>query len=255
MSWTRAVLFFLSILPLVQSNLNLIPGWSLSRTIELKGTTHHVQGVEFDARSAWISSVDSQTRKGYLQRFSFDSGMLLQTVEVQDRERFHPGGIAADGESLWIPVAEYRPHSTSVIQKRDKKTLQVTFQFQVADHIGCVAATPDYLIGGNWDSREFYVWDYQGRLIRTIHSETSNAYQDIKFDRPYLVASGLLADHTGALDWLELPSLHLSKRVKVGNTDRQQPLTREGMAIRQHQLVLLPEDDSSRLFVFTRAKL
>jgi len=133
----------------LQSNLNLIPGWNLSRTIELKGATHHVQGVEFDARSAWISSVDSEARKGYLQRFSFDSGMVLQTVEVQDRERFHPGGIAGDGGSLWIPVAEYRPHSTSVIQKRDKKTLKVTFQFQVSDHIGCLAATPDYLIGGN----------------------------------------------------------------------------------------------------------
>jgi hypothetical protein len=252
MNWTRTAFFFLSALPLLQ--LNLIPGWSLNRTIELKGITHHVQGVEFDARTAWISSVDSQARKGYLQQFSFDSGMLLQTVEVQDGERFHPGGIAADGGSLWVPVAEYRPQSTSVIQKRDKKTLKVTFQFQVADHIGCIAATPDYLIGGNWDSREFYLWDYQGRLIRKIDSETSNAYQDMKFDRPYLVASGLLADRTGAIDWLELPSLHLLKRAKTRNTDRQQPLTREGMAIRENQLVLLPEDDSSRLFVFWKTE-
>jgi hypothetical protein len=252
MKWTILLAILFSSLALQQSS--LIPGWTLAHTISLKGATHHVQGVEFDAYTVWISSVDSQARKGYLKKFSFDSGALLQSIEVQDGERFHPGGFAGDGDSLWLPVAEYRANSTSVIQKRDKKTLKMTFQFDVADHIGCVAVSSDYLIGGNWDSREFYLWDRKGKLIRRVASETNNAYQDLKFEAPYVVASGLFEDRSGAIDWLELPTFKLSHRIKVGTTDRGVPLTREGMAIHQDQMVLLPEDDASRLFVFRKEK-
>jgi WD40 repeat protein len=248
MKWNLVVGLFLSWFSASQSN--SIPGWHLVRILELKGPTHHVQGIDFDAHTAWASSVDSQSRKGFLQTFSFDSGALLQTVEVQDGDRFHPGGIAVDGESLWMPVAEYRANSTSTIQKRDKKTLKVTFQFPVADHIGCIAVTPKYLVGGNWDSRDFYLWDYNGKLIQKITSSTNTAYQDMKFDAPYVVASGPQGSGTSAIDWLELPSLHLIKRITAGNTDRQVPLSREGMAIHKGQLVFLPEDDPSRLIVF-----
>jgi WD40 repeat protein len=250
MKWSFVVVLFLSLFSSSQSN--SVPGWRLARIIALKGPTHHVQGIDFDADTAWVSSVDSQSRKGFLQTFSFDSGALLQTVEVQDGDRFHPGGIAADGNSLWMPVAEYRANSTSIIQKRDKKTLKVTFQFPVADHIGCIAVTPKYLVGGNWDSRDFYLWDYSGKLMQKIPSSTNTAYQDMKFDPPYLVASGPQGDGTSAIDWLELPSLHLIKRVTAGSTDRQVLLSREGMAIHKSQLVFLPEDDPSRLIVFQR---
>jgi hypothetical protein len=235
------------------SQADLIPGWNLSRTMELKGATHHVQGIDFDAHTLWVTSVDRERRKGFLQKFSMDSGALLQTMEVQEDERYHPGGVAADGNSLWLPVAEYRAHSSSVIQRRDRNTLKLMFQFPVSDHIGCVAVTPEYLIGGNWDSETFYLWDHTGKLIRTIPSGTRNAYQDLKFEPPYLVASGRLADGTGAIDWLSLPSFALSQRTTAGKTDREASLTREGMAIRKDQLLLLPEDEPSRLFVFRRA--
>ena len=252
MKWTVVAVIFISLPALSQTN--GIPGWNLSRTLELKAQTHHVQGIEFDAHTLWVTSVDSDNHKGFLQEFSFDSGEMLQSAEIQDNERFHPGGIAADGDSLWIPVAEYRAHSSSVIEKRNKKSLKVTFAFQVADHIGCVAMVKGFLVGGNWDSREFYVWDHNGKLIRKVESGTNNAYQDIKFDPPYLVASGLLPDQSGAIDWLEWPALRLSSRVAAGMTDLQMPLTREGMAIRGGQLLLLPEDDRSRVFVFTKSR-
>ncbi len=233
---------------------DLVQGWNLIRTLDLKWPTHHVQGIDFDARTIWVTSVDSERRKGYLQTFSIDSGRMLETVELQDGDRFHPGGISAGEGSLWIPVAEYRSHSSSVIQKRDQKTLQITFQFPVDDHIGCVAVTPEYLIGGNWDSREFYIWDHAGKMVRKIPNKTDNAYQDLKFDSSYLVASGMLTGHTGAIDWLILPSLDLSRRVRAGYTDQQMPLTREGMAIHQDQLLLLPEDEPSRVFFFRRSR-
>jgi Family of unknown function (DUF6454) len=224
--------------------------WHLARMVPLQGPTNHVQGIDSDGRSVWVTSVDSAHRKGYLREFSITSGLRLREVEIQDRERFHPGGISADGEFLWMPAAEYRAHSTSVIQKRRKTTLALEMSFDVPDHIGCIAVTPDFVIGGNWDSRDFYVWNRSGKLIRKVPSTTGNAYQDMKFEDGMLIASGLLPDHSGAIDWLELPSFQLMRRVKVGNTDRKAPFTREGMSLRGNQLWLLPEDDPSRLFVF-----
>jgi hypothetical protein len=175
---------------------------------------------------------------------------MIRGVEVQEGDRFHPGGIATDPGSVWVPVAEYRPNSSTLIQKRSKRTLDIETVFSVPDHIGCVAVTAEYLIGGNWDSREFYVWDQAGRLVRKVANTTENAYQDMKFEGGLLVASGVLPDRSGAIDWIELPSFRLARRLRVGNTERHVPFTREGMAIRRKQLLLLPEDDSSRLFIF-----
>ena len=223
----------------------------LVRVLELKGSTHHVQGIDTDEKRLWVTSVDTPKRKGYLQEFSMPTGESLRIVEIQDGERFHPGGISSDAKSLWIPVAEYRANSTSVIQRRNKRTLKLEFQFAVPDHIGCIAVTPRFLIGGNWDSRDFYVWTHRGELIRKIASATSNAYQDMKFDSKYIVASGLLADRTGAIDWLDAGTMQVVHRLTAGRTDRGDPYTREGMAVRRDRLFLLPEDSPSRLFVFS----
>ena len=224
--------------------------WKLTRTIEIKAATFHVQGVDFDADRFWVTSVDSANRKGYLQEFKIATGEWVRRVELQDGDRFHPGGFGTDSKSLWIPVAEYRRASSAVIQRRSKQSLELEDSFRVADHIGCLAVTPEYLIGGNWDSRDFYLWDRHGKLIRKIASETGNAYQDMKFDGGMLVASGVLADRSGAMDWLEVPSMRLVRRVATPQTDRGASFSREGMAIRGKQLMLLPEDDPSRLFLF-----
>uniref|UniRef100_Q02AC9 Glutamine cyclotransferase n=1 Tax=Solibacter usitatus (strain Ellin6076) TaxID=234267 RepID=Q02AC9_SOLUE len=225
-------------------------GLTLVRTTDLKADTHHVQGIDFDAGHIWVTSVAKEHHQGYLQEFALASGEHLRTVEVTAGVRFHPGGISADGEHLWLPVAEYRRASSSVIQKRNLRTLQLESQFDVADHIGCIAAAPGELIGANWDSRDFYVWDQTGRLLRKVPNPTPNAYQDIKFVDGGLVASGLLPDHTGAIDWLEYPSLRLIRRVAAGKSSRGVPYTSEGMAIRGSRVYLLPEDSPSRLFEF-----
>jgi hypothetical protein len=220
------------------------------RVVDLKGTTHHVQGIDMDGKRLWVTSVDTPNRKGLLHEFSIETGEPLRSREIQDGERFHPGGFASDGKSLWVPVAEYRAKSTSVIQRRSQSTLELEFQFAVADHIGCIAVTPELLIGGNWDSRDFYVWNHRGELLRKIPSSTLNGYQDIKFDGKHIVAGGLLADRSGAIDWLDPQSMKLVHRMMVGKTDRGAVYTREGMAIRGDRLLLLPEDGPSRLFIF-----
>src|SRR5438034_282216 len=79
---------------------------ALVRTLDLRGDTHHVQGIDFDDRRLWLTGVDKEARKGYLQEFSLTTGELTRTVDVTSRDRFHPGGLSADGESLWLPVAE-----------------------------------------------------------------------------------------------------------------------------------------------------
>jgi hypothetical protein len=220
------------------------------RVLALQTRTAHVQGIDTDGVHLWVTSVDRATRKGYLQEFAVADGRLERSVEVQDGARFHPGGIAADADSIWIPVAEYRASSTAVIQRRSKRTLALDFQFPVPDHIGCVAVTPQLIIGGNWDSRDFYVWDHRGKLIRKVAATSGNAYQDMKVHDGQLVASGLLSGGRAAVDWLEISAMTLIHRVPLGNTDRSLPLTREGMTVFENRLWLLPEDGDSRLFVF-----
>ncbi len=228
----------------------VLSDFKLIRVLELQAPTQHVQGIDFNDRQLWVTSVDKTNPKGWLQEFSRTTGELMRQREIGDGNRYHPGGLSADGASLWIPVAEYRPKSSSVIQKRSQRTLELEFQFEVADHIGCIAVTPEFLIGGNWDSKEFYIWDHSGRLIRKVPSPTDNGYQDMKFDSGQIIASGILPDKTGAIDWLDFPSLRLARRVKAGNTDRGVLYTREGMAIRGNELMLLPEDAPSRVFIF-----
>ena len=222
----------------------------LVKVLELKGALYHVQGVDLDSRRVWVTSVDAPNRKGYLHEFSLVTGALLRVREVQDGDRFHAGGIATEAKSIWIPVAEYSRNSSAVIQQRSKRTFELEFQFDVPDHIGCIAVTPEFLIGGNWDSREFYIWNHRGKLIRKVPSSTGNAYQDMKFYSGQLVASGVLPDRAGAVDWLDLRSLRLLRRLSAGVTDRGVLFTREGMAITADRLLLLPEDGPSRLFIF-----
>ena len=229
---------------------SLLKASDAARVLELQGETNHVQGMDTDGVYLWLTSVDSAGHKGYLREFRLEDGRAIRSIELQEGVRFHPGGIDADAESIWIPVAEYRPNSSAVIQKRNKKTFALEFQFAVPDHIGCIAVTPEFVIGGNWDSRDFYFWDHRGRLVRKVTSETGNAYQDMKFRSDGIVASGGLHDRRGAIDWLEFPSMHLVRRVLAGKTGRGASLTREAMTTFQEQLWLLPEDDQSRLFEF-----
>src|SRR5207248_2535175 len=171
-------------------------------------------------------------------------GALMPEVHLQDGVRYHPGGISATAESLWITIAKYRANSTSIIQRRNKQTLAVEKQFTVEDHIGCIAVHGDTLIGGNWDTRELYFWDTNGKLLRKEVNAARNAFQDMKVAGGMLVGSGLLADRSGAIDWIDLATLKPVRRVIAGKTSRGDPFTREGMAIVGEELMLLPEDEA-----------
>ena len=223
---------------------------TLLRVIELKGNTHHPQGIEIEDGRLWVTSVDRAAQTGYLHEFSLPDGALVREIELRDGPRFHPGGISGTRDSLWIPIAEYRARSSAVVERRNKRTLALERRFPVDDHIGCVTTDGAIVIGGNWDTRELYFWDATGKLLRKESNPTGNAFQDMKVGAGRLVGSGLLADKSGAIDWLELPGLKTVRRITAGKTTRGDPYTREGMTIRGDELFLLPEDSPSRLFVF-----
>lgn len=233
---------------------DLLIHWTPGPTLALRATLHHVQGIDIEDGILWVSSVDRATQKGFLSRFDLATGQLLQQVEVQDGDRYHPGGIALHQDSLWVPVAVYHRQGPSIIQQRDKRTLALISSFPVPDHIGCLAATPDGLIGGNWDSRILYRWSFTG--TETAHSANPQptSYQDLKWIAGTLIASGTQSRTTGAIDWLDPLDYHLLHRLTTPTTDRGLPYTNEGMTLRHNTLYLLPEDDPSRLFSFRQKK-
>jgi hypothetical protein len=263
---TRTAVLFVSsmcfMLPLVSQQIRSVDvtpvtGVENARLTEvrsLEGTLYHVQGIDLDSEHIWVTSVDATNHKDYLHQFNRATAMFERQVEVTDGPRFHPGGFSIHGDSIWIPVAEYKPHSTAVLEELDKHTLALKRKITVADHLGCVAVAGDSLIAGNWGSRQFYVLDFEGKQLRFFDNPSTNQYQDIKFVDSMLVASGYLTRTSGSIDWYAWPSMQIVRSVRSGVTDRGKPYTGEAMALQGSDLYLLPEDGPSRLFHFVLAK-
>jgi hypothetical protein len=231
-----------------------VEGALLKDTNLLDGKLYHVQGIALDRDSIWVTSVDALNRKGYLHQFNRVTMKLERQHEVTDGPRFHPRGFSIQKDSIWIPVAEYTPHSSTVLEELDKKTLTVKRKIPVADSLGCVAVMNDRLVAGNWDTRQFYIFNKDGKQLRIVDNPQETKYQDLKFASGTLVASGVFTHKSGAIDWLEWPSLKLIRRLKAGTDDHGVLFTREAMAIEGNNLYLLPEDGPSRLFHFVLSK-
>jgi beta-lactamase class A len=224
------------------------------KVIELEASMDHVQGIEVDGDRPWVSWVDRNKKTGHLGEFNLSRGELIRSVEVHKGSRYHPGGIARDGSSIWIPVAEYKPLSSALIQRRSLKTLALESEFTVTDHIGCVAAVDGRVYGGNWDSKQIYMWDTTGKLISKRDNPSGTSFQDMKAVGGRLIGAGRRGD-SGAIDWLDAGDLRLVRRIQTGSTDRNVVYTNEGMTVAGDRLYLLPEDSPSRLFVFAVRKL
>lgn len=237
-----------------QSPQSLESAWRLEATVPIQPDLHHVQGVDVEDGTVWISSVHARAGRGFLTRLELATGKLISQVQVQDRKRIHPGGIALDGDAIWIPVAEYHRGGPSWIERRDKKTLKLLDRFEVADHIGCVAASKDELVGGSWGSRTVYRWTKQGRELSRTPNPIRTEWQDIKFDGSLLLGSGSTSKTAGSIEWVSLPSMTIERSITTGVTDRGLTYTHEGMTLRNGMLYLLPEDAPSRLFVFAPSR-
>lgn len=234
--------------------------WVEESAVALQPDLHHVQGIDIEGDVLWVSSVERKTKKGFVSRLSRRTGALLAQVEVQAGEMFHPGGLALDGEAVWVPVAEYDRDGPTQVQRRDKRTLRLLDSFVVADHIGCVAVRKNQVVGGSWSSRTIYAWDRKGALAWKKANPVATHWQDLKFDGELLVGGGIVPGTVGdvpgaggdaamgAVEWVQLPELRVVRRIVVGETARKITYGHEGMAWKRGELYLLPEDYPTKLY-------
>lgn len=221
------------------------------KVIQLEGETHHVQGVALIESRFVITSVDRPAGRGWLMEFGGE-GKRLRAVEIQSGTMIHPGGFDVDGESLWVPVAEYRPKSKSRIERRSIETFELLSAFEVPDHIGAVALGTDRLYLVNWDARQFYEYSLDGKLLRVRDNPAGHRFQDLKYRYGTLIGSAPSREGRsgGAVVWMDPETLAVIEVRQVGRTDRGVSLVNEGLDIRDGRAYLLPEDTPSRVFVF-----
>jgi hypothetical protein len=175
--------------------------WRLTNTIRLKFPTFHTEGIAFAGDRVFLSAVeilvptvpyptpidgyDRSPGKGIGHLFVMDRrGNLLKDIVLGEGRMYHPGGIDFDGKNIWVPVAEYRPDSRSIVYRVDATTLKVHQQFEVDDHVGGVVLdkSTGHLVGNNWGSRRFAEWDRRGKQLSTWKNMSRFIdYQDCQY--------------------------------------------------------------------------
>ncbi len=215
--------------------------------------------MEMAPRQPWLLRIDRATRS----RIEYVSltGFAAETGDTSGLD--HPGGMDSDGTRLWIPVAESRHGGRTAIMtfpldsRGALAECQATVVFWVNDHLGALAVDRDneQLFGANWDTRDIYIFDMRGNTLAKIPREEwlpqrpswFLAVQDWKWDPSLgLVAGGLdksREEHQAVVERHDLAPRRLQYRISVGSTpDRDIPLTREGLALENDDLWLLPGD-------------
>ncbi|MGZ4535461.1 MAG: DUF6454 family protein [Nocardioidaceae bacterium] len=160
--------------------------WNQVDKLHLDFPTYHTEGLAITPDHIFLSSVqiieptqkyptpvdgyDRTPGKGIGHLFVMDrQGHLQKDITLGEGDMYHPGGIDFDGSNIWVPVAQYRPNSSAIIYKVNAKTLNVSKQFEVNDHIGGIVLDPTThrLVGNNWGSRRFYSWTLDGTQTDT----------------------------------------------------------------------------------------
>ena len=138
------------------------------------------------------NGLDRDAGAGVGHLFKFDEqGELLADLTLGEGAVYHPGGIDYDGKFIWVPVAEYRPHSRSIVYRVDPATIKATEVLRYDDHLGGLVHDPENhtLHAISWGARDFYRWtlDARGRVTNATHPlRQPNAafyidYQDCKY--------------------------------------------------------------------------
>jgi hypothetical protein len=156
--------------------------WTKIGETRLAGMAYHPQGLVRIGDAYYVSTVEiltSPTRldpatdgydrttgtgKGHVLKFDL-SGNLLADLLIGEGTIYHPGGMDFDGVNLWVPAAEYRPDSQSLLYKIDPAAMRATKVFGFGDHIGGLSRNPDdnSLHGISWGSRRFYRFSLDSR--------------------------------------------------------------------------------------------
>ncbi len=182
--------------------------WTLVASVPIRFRTFHPQGMVKIGETIFISSVevtvptkrfpapvngmDRDTGEGVGHLFKLDaSGNLVTDIRIGEKTMYHPGGMDYDGTSIWVPVAEYRPNSRSIVYRVNPQTMSATEVLRVNDHIGGLAYDTDdnTLHGVSWGSRRFYRWKIDRGEVRGASQQKAAAlnpshyvdYQDCKY--------------------------------------------------------------------------
>jgi len=269
--------------------------WKQAGAIPMNFNTHHPQGMVKIGDVYYVSSVeimtptkrfpapvggyDRDTGEGKGHLFKIDAkGNLLADLPLGEGSIYHPGGIDFDGKYIWVPVAEYRPNSKSIVYRVDPKTMKTEEMFRYGDHIGGIVHNTDdnALHGVSWGSRRFYrfILDRQGKVtnvgvapeeLRKLNRSHYIDYQDCKFvGRSEMLCSGLntyRSTNDGprfSLGGLEIVDLVLNRPVYQVPvevwTESGLPMTQNPFWIESAAGVLrayfMPEDEKSTIYIY-----
>lgn len=175
--------------------------WALADRVQLDFPTYHPQGFALLGDRIFMSAVeiieppvkfpapvdgyDRTPGKGVGHVLVLTrSGKLLKDISLGEGDMYHPGGIDYDGKSVWVPVAEYRPDSASVVYKIDASSYDVSEAFRAEDHIGGIVRDQDNgeLHGVSWGSRTLYTWTSRGEQRRSSTNPSHLVdYQDCDY--------------------------------------------------------------------------
>jgi len=222
-------------------------------TIELKpaeswplhAETHHVQGLSVSERWFWVSGVDRRRHEGWVFRFDRRTGLVAAKQRLADGRRYHPGGLQCRDGKLWLPLAEYRPRSTSRLLRLDAISLEQEHGFPVEDHLGGVAVDDrGILYAANWDTRTIYRFDQQGKLLGQTNNPTGVAYQDFEWHAGRLYAAGRDPRDGDVVDVIDPDRWRLVRRYRLSGELRSGGghFAREGFCKFGDSFYLLPED-------------
>ena len=256
--------------------------WKPVMSVPIAFRTFHPQGMVKIGDTLFVSSVEVHDRaagKGVGHLFKLDlAGTLLADLPLGDGSIYHPGGIDYDGTHIWVPVAEYRPNSRSIVYRVDPETMKATEVLRFADHIGAIVRNTDdnTLHGVSWGSRRFYRWtlgkdgkvtnaDARPETLRTLNPSHYVDYQDCKYaGNRRMLCTGVMEIRQrpdtppfrlGGIDLVNLRDGRPLHQVPVllwttGGLDMtHNPVWLEPSAtgVRAY---FMPEDDTSTLYVF-----
>lgn len=254
------------------TNLTRASHWTAAGAVPVGFDTYHPQGMVRILDSYFVSSVDKEGKRGHL--FKIDaSGKLLAYLKLTEGDLYHPGGIDYDGHDIWVPLAEYRPDSRSIIYKVNPDTMKATEVLRVPDHIGAVVHDPDdhVLYGMSWGSRKIYRWkrDGIGAVTHSLNPSHYVDYQDCKYLGAHRAVCGGVTEirpapsgpsfRLGGLDLIDLREGRPIHQVPVllwtpaGVVMTQNPIWIEakGDGLRAY---FMPEDNRSTIYMYDVAR-
>lgn len=180
--------------------------WTPVAAVRLPFRTHHPQGLVRVGDDFVMSAVEVRERPaatpdggrspgsgvGHLFRFGPD-GALKAHAEVGEGAAYHPGGLDFDGRHVWVPLAEYRPDSRTVILRIDPATLKAVPVVRVADHVGAVArdVRGGRLYGYSWGARRRLAWKIGPRGRAVAEPAAVDPSHDLDFQDCHAAGRGL----------------------------------------------------------------